>query len=72
MDAARRSGKTALQWLWLRARAREVDRPIECITCERVYVTPPHLGCCVCGSYLFGVRLATVAQPALDFHAGEQ
>lgn len=62
---ARRLGKTALMWHQLRAASRAAGLPIECVVCERQHDTPPALGRCVCGSYGFGVKSATAAQPSL-------
>lgn len=66
---ARRSGKTALAWLWLKMRGKELGLPIECADCRQPHDTPPALGRCPCGSYLFGVGYKDSGQAALDFHA---
>lgn len=64
---ARRGGKTALMWLWLKLRAKELDQPIECCDCRRPHEGPPKFGRCECGSYLFGVGFHDSPQAALDF-----
>lgn len=64
---ARRSGKTALMWLWLKLRAKELGQPIECCDCRRPHEVPPTFGRCPCGSYLFGVGYHDAPQAALDF-----
>lgn len=69
----RGTGKTALQWHHLKRHSHLLGLPILCVGCKRPHATPPTLGKCPCGGYLFGIGSA--AQPqlplSLDFHGGE-
>lgn len=63
------AARTALQWHQLRLEASTRGLPIECQVCEQPYETPPALGRCDCGSYLFGSRRSTSTEANSEHRA---